>query len=266
MPVALPRCRTVAAWLVLVVIVATITRANGFRAAPQKPDPAPPHAGDDVDRELFGDDASKQPAKPAPGGKTQPQPPAGKEPPAKQPPPATTPSDTTEGNAEQAIAKTVDDMRDAGARIGRADCGPDTQQIQKRIVARLDALLQQANRRCGECRGGGSSQASQATKSGKKQGASKPSTGKSATGATSAAKTGAKSAGNVNPNAKTPASLGKLPPDQRAALIKQLWGNLPERERNMLLQPPSAEEFLPEYETLIEEYFRRLAEDAAATP
>jgi hypothetical protein len=51
-------------------------------------------------------------------------------------------------------------------------------------------------------------------------------------------------------------------PADRAAiggLIKDLWGKLPERQREELLQPLS-EEFLPEYAAEIEEYFRVLAE------
>ncbi len=44
-------------------------------------------------------------------------------------------------------------------------------------------------------------------------------------------------------------------------LIKDLWGNLPERQREQILQPLS-ETFLPEYAEEIEAYFRTLAEPA----
>jgi hypothetical protein len=47
-------------------------------------------------------------------------------------------------------------------------------------------------------------------------------------------------------------------------LVKDLWGNLPERQREELLQPLS-EEFLPKYEAEIEEYFRVLAETPRPT-
>ena len=56
------------------------------------------------------------------------------------------------------------------------------------------------------------------------------------------------------------------PPVDKAAvgnLVKDLWGRLPERQREELLQPLS-EEFLPEYAADIEEYFRVLAEAPAA--
>jgi len=41
-------------------------------------------------------------------------------------------------------------------------------------------------------------------------------------------------------------------------LVKDLWGHLPERQREQILQPLS-EEFLPQYASEIEAYFRALA-------
>jgi hypothetical protein len=43
-------------------------------------------------------------------------------------------------------------------------------------------------------------------------------------------------------------------------LMKDVWGQLPDRAREQMLQS-SVDQFLPEYEVLIEKYFRRLAED-----
>ena len=43
-------------------------------------------------------------------------------------------------------------------------------------------------------------------------------------------------------------------------LLKDLWGHLPERVREQLIQAPT-DEFLPKYKLEIEKYFRRLAED-----
>ncbi|MCA9269945.1 MAG: hypothetical protein KDA41_15800, partial [Planctomycetales bacterium] len=45
------------------------------------------------------------------------------------------------------------------------------------------------------------------------------------------------------------------------ALVKRVWGHLPDRARQEL-QNASVEEFLPKYQQVIEEYFRRLAEQA----
>ena len=51
------------------------------------------------------------------------------------------------------------------------------------------------------------------------------------------------------------------------AMVKQLWGELPDRDRQQMMQLP-LEDFLPQYQWQIEEYFRRLSEDKseAAAP
>ena len=48
--------------------------------------------------------------------------------------------------------------------------------------------------------------------------------------------------------------------EQRRMLMSRLWGELPSHARQQLLQTP-VEEFPPKYESQIEEYFRRLAEE-----
>ena len=42
-------------------------------------------------------------------------------------------------------------------------------------------------------------------------------------------------------------------------LMEDIWGSLPERARQEMLQG-AGDEFLPKYELKIERYFRRLAE------
>jgi hypothetical protein len=56
---------------------------------------------------------------------------------------------------------------------------------------------------------------------------------------------------------------GKKQPTQAEevqATMKQLWGELPEQARERMLQSP-VEQFPPKYETMIEDYYRRLAEE-----
>ncbi len=48
--------------------------------------------------------------------------------------------------------------------------------------------------------------------------------------------------------------------DEMRAVMKRLWGELPEHARQQMLQSP-VEEFPPKYELLIEQYFRKLAEE-----
>ena len=51
----------------------------------------------------------------------------------------------------------------------------------------------------------------------------------------------------------------------RSELVKDLWGQLPQRMREQLLQS-SDDEFLPKYRQELEEYFRALAEEQAKQP
>ncbi len=72
-------------------------------------------------------------------------------------------------------------------------------------------------------------------------------------------------AGSAKPTAgsQRPNGDGKTyKPDmqQMREVMKQLWGELPPHQREQMLQLP-LEEFLPKYELLIEEYFRRLSEE-----
>ena len=43
-------------------------------------------------------------------------------------------------------------------------------------------------------------------------------------------------------------------------VVKELWGHLPERSREQLLQSFS-EEFLPKYEREIQQYYKRLSDE-----
>jgi len=51
----------------------------------------------------------------------------------------------------------------------------------------------------------------------------------------------------------------------REVLVKKAWGHLPPRLRERLINTP-VDRFLPEYEQLIEDYFRRLAEERGDRP
>ncbi|PQO39289.1 hypothetical protein C5Y96_05390 [Blastopirellula marina] len=50
-----------------------------------------------------------------------------------------------------------------------------------------------------------------------------------------------------------------ISPEEQDALIKKAWGNLPPHLRKQISNS-SMERFLPKYERLTQEYFRKLAE------
>lgn len=140
-------------------------------------------------------------------------------------------------------------MRQVEGLIGRTESGPKTQDLQGRIVARLEELIKQARSRC---QGGKPSQASPkvAPRQGTKQPRQKPGTSP------------AKQASKPTPDGK--AKPGKTENRQAdmsdwEAVRKGFWGELPQKAREQMLELP-VEEFLPKYKWLIEQYFKRLAE------
>ncbi len=224
-------------------------------------------ATDDVDRELFGPDGpGAKPPAPQPPRKSdataRPGAPSKPEPPPK----ADSPAGDLAGKLARELGRAgeKDDplvdiplvdiarqMQQVEALLGQAECGPRTQKLQGQIIAELEELLKETRKRCqGECNSpqgglGGGSQPGGRPKQNPKPGPAQI----------------AKAAAKPDPRTKA-AGLTRPSPAQRAALQSLVWGNLPERERMEMEQKPP-EQFLPKYELLIEEYFRRLAEEGA---
>ena len=138
-------------------------------------------------------------------------------------------------------------MRLAEGLIDENESGQRTQQIQAEIVADIDSLLKRAKKKCQSC-------AEQCQAVAKREPTQPP-------------KKSDPKEGSPKPNATTtgtakPGSGEGQMPDmaEMMAVIKQVWGELPEKERQEMLQS-SVEEFLPKYADMIERYFKRLAED-----
>lgn len=75
---------------------------------------------------------------------------------------------------------------------------------------------------------------------------------------------------STDPAKDSQSRVGKADADQVEVrdlenLLKEVWGHLPEQVRQQMLSG-STEEVLPKYQKLIEEYYKRLAEDAANNP
>lgn len=131
--------------------------------------------------------------------------------------------------------------------------------LQREIVASLDELLEQARKQCqGACQG----TKPQSRPSTSKPGTPKPSPQKPKP------KPGKDTAKPSRDSSTTPGTSEPRRPDMeemRDVLHKDVWGMLPARQRQQMLELP-VEEFLPKYELLIEDYFRRLAEEPGQKP
>lgn len=216
-------------------------------------DPAP---GKSLDEELL-DDLNKDllpPAKP-PGAK-----PEKTSPPARpKTAPAGLPDESVKplidgedvdlsGKSDDPLERIGGRMRQVEGLIVKHDTSSRTQTIQKQILRELDQLLEQTQQQCQNCKNGAPS------------GQNKPKP-----------KSGQSSQGNEGLPPATPPRdsterLGKAgstevkQAEEMEQLVRQSWGNLPEKLRNQL-QNVTVEQFLPKYEKLIEAYYQRLAEE-----
>jgi len=137
-------------------------------------------------------------------------------------------------------------MREAQGRIVRNDAGEQTQGLQRQIVADLDELIRQARKRCQQGKPGGKPSQQGSSGGPPKQGTkgTKPSEKPASTGT----------------QRKDNGQQRKLDKQQMRTLVERAWGvTLPPQQRNELRQSPF-DEFLPKYELLIEQYYRRLSE------
>jgi hypothetical protein len=137
-----------------------------------------------------------------------------------------------------------------------------TQQVQKQIVADLDALIKQARKSASQCKGSG--QASPQTPSPREAFPQpKPPSGP-APGTSNQ-----NPAPITNPDRK-PGSGESKPPEAAETRtpidrMKDVWGVLPDAQRNQMLELP-IDEFLPEYRPMIIDYYKRLSEGQQRRP
>ncbi|MCG8449293.1 MAG: hypothetical protein MI725_06910 [Pirellulales bacterium] len=141
------------------------------------------------------------------------------------------------------LSAVVAHMQAARSLLESLDKSSSASAAQEQALARLDAMIAALAEKKSQCRGG-QCQKPSSPRPGKKAGNSNKA-GTTAATAASAATTLA-----VDQSSAL-AAVGNL--------VKDLWGHLPERQREQILQPLSAD-FLPQYAAEIEAYFRDLAE------
>ncbi len=151
-----------------------------------------------------------------------------------------------------AMSAAVREMNAAGTLLDGRQTGPATQQAQQNALGQLDALLK-AVKAAKSAASAGSKLQSPASQS--PAGAARPKP--------DSARDQAATAQPGTSASRRPAGDGKgrkAAREEARATMKRLWGGLPERARQQMLQAP-VEEFPPKYEEQIEQYFRRLAEE-----
>jgi hypothetical protein len=152
-------------------------------------------------------------------------------------------------------------MRRAEMLLGRSAAEANTTPLQqageaqKRVVAQLDELIAEL---CKQCQGGQGQSTDNPPPQPSRRSAAKPSQ-PSRTATTS------KAPAHDSSDPLNRAGAEAVDKGDVDELVKHLWGHLPERSREQVLQSFS-DEFLPKYETEIEQYYRRLSEDPRETP
>ncbi|MEM6331687.1 MAG: hypothetical protein AAF790_15760, partial [Planctomycetota bacterium] len=166
------------------------------------------------------------------------------------------------------LAKVLASM--AAAR-GKIRTGAGAREPQQQVITQLDEMIRQAEKQCKQCNNPSSS-----SRGGKKPQQSKRSQPKPGEQQANQPKPGQPKPGQAKPGQPKPGqqagqqsqvrlgkAQGRVGEGRPASeLMKEVWGRLPERLREQMLESSSGE-FLPQYREEIERYFRRLAEEPA---
>lgn len=153
--------------------------------------------------------------------------------------------------SESPLARISGQMAQASSLIAQQGASGQTRVVQEAIVSELDKLIDELNKQCQQCQGGQGNkpERQQTQKSTPKPGDAKPSNSGGSQAGPQQSQVSSGGGGDAQP--------GELSePD----MVRELWGQLPERLRQQLLQS-TADEFLPKYREELQMYFRRLAEE-----
>jgi hypothetical protein len=154
---------------------------------------------------------------------------------------------------ENPLLEIARQMREVEALISQTQSGDRTQTLQGQIVVRLEELIKQA-RSCSGQRNPSQSSPKVAPRQTVGQPKQKPGT---TPGTASPKQTADSNAAPGKAEVRRPDLAGWQ------AVRERIWGQLPPKAREQMRELP-VEEFLPKYERLIEQYFRRLAEEEQA--
>ncbi len=145
------------------------------------------------------------------------------------------------------LTEIVGRMKQAKQSMAAGETSDKIQMIQRDVLARINGLLDEAGRQLSSDQEGDSQQI-------RRQNASHSSNGKQVSQETG----------------KQESQLPQLTKLQDRGglkvMIEEVWGHLPAHVRRHMTDSLADEQFLPKYEQLIEQYFKRLAEEQRVQP
>jgi hypothetical protein len=142
-------------------------------------------------------------------------------------------------------------MKEVERMIGQRNTSAGTQQMQRQIAADIAALIERLRQQRQQPSPGSSNPSPKEPQPGQPQ--PQP-------GDRDSDKPAEQSQDRAGNRQDEPLEIGVM-----EDLLKDVWGHLPERVRRQMLSG-SAERVLPKYQKLIEQYYKRLAEDAEKYP
>jgi hypothetical protein len=160
-----------------------------------------------------------------------------------------------EGDEDDPLDQITRQMREVERRIREGDADQATQDLEHKIVEELEKLIKQARQQAMSQSSSPSKKPGQ--KSTRDQAAQPTPSGKQGSGSGAQANQAARDSSNRV--GKPPAEVKKPDMDKILGILKDVWGELPPRLRQQMMQS-SVEKFVPKYEFEIEEYFKTLAE------
>jgi hypothetical protein len=171
--------------------------------------------------------------------------PGGSKPKAPAKVPTETDAAAATADSQNPLANLAERMRTVERRIARHDTSAVTQDEQAQILKDIAALLDDTRSGQGnqkpESKGNGSAQAGMGT-------------GNAAAGPPR------DSTNRIERGTKEQTETADV-----KDVLRRIWGHLPEKRREEM-QASLSEQFLPKYERMIEEYYKRLAEERPAGP
>jgi hypothetical protein len=150
--------------------------------------------------------------------------------------------------ALQSLARVQNGMQQAQSLLTQPGPGAEpgaaklAAPVQQEVLSNLDKLIADLSKQCQSCNG----QCNSPPKPGQNPKPGKPGTGRAAA---------RDSTDRLDSSSAKPVNKGEV-----NEMVKSLWGQLPERSREQMIQSFS-DEFLPKYELEIEQYYRRLSEE-----
>jgi len=149
------------------------------------------------------------------------------------------------GGTQDPFARIATKMQRSQQALKAGNSAEPTQDLQEEILFDLDALLKNMEKKC---KGGNCNKPGTGSKSGSSSAGAKPSQ-KPATDSTA----------RVGESGKTAGADEKSSAEEA---LRAVWGHLPPKLREAM-ENVKSDEFLPKYDRLIEEFYRRLAEQPA---